>query len=148
MPALVNVYPGDSRFYATRPDVYAYANNSTVDNVKVIHSPESIPMGINRILWWGGDWIEASTSENFTAMGVQFLGDPAIGWARVLFDGEEVWRGNTSAIWSAKGRFGGYVEISGFPPGAHTLRVESLNFDYHPVTVAGFGFSYEAGVTP
>jgi len=79
-------------------------------------------------------------------MGVQFFGDPQIGWARVLFDGVEVWRGNTSAIWSQNGRHVGYIEIAGFSPGRHTLRAESLGFDYRPVTVASFGFSYQAGV--
>jgi formylglycine-generating enzyme required for sulfatase activity len=79
-------------------------------------------------------------------MGVQFLGDPQTGWARVLFDGVEVWRGNTTAIWSTHGRHGGYIEISGFGPGPHTLRAESLGFDYHPVPVASFGFSDQTGV--
>jgi formylglycine-generating enzyme required for sulfatase activity len=79
-------------------------------------------------------------------MGVQFFGEPQIGWARVLFDGAEVWRGNTAEIWSKYNYRGGYIEISGFKPGRHTIRAESLGFDYHPVTVASFGFSYEAGV--
>jgi hypothetical protein len=74
-------------------------------------------------------------------MGAQFMGDPPIGWARVLFNGVEAWRGNTSAIWNEFGRHGGYVEVSGFAPGPHTLRVESLGLDYHPVTVAWFGFN-------
>ncbi len=60
------------------------------------------------------------------------MGEPQIGWARVLFDGVEVWRGNTSAIWSKPGRHGGYIEISGLSPGMHTMRAESLGFDYRP----------------
>ncbi|NJN94469.1 MAG: hypothetical protein HC875_10445 [Anaerolineales bacterium] len=84
----------------------------------------------------------------FTAMGVQFMGDPYQGWARVLFDGVEVWRGDTAAIWSKHGRHGGYIEISGLAPGPHTLRAESLGFDYHPIQVASFGFSKQGGVAP
>ncbi|UCF28754.1 MAG: hypothetical protein JSW42_03440, partial [Chloroflexota bacterium] len=82
----------------------------------------------------------------FESMGVQIYGDHTIGWARVLFDGEEVWRGDTAEIWSHLGRHGGYIEISGFDPGTHTIRVESMGFDYHPVTVAYFGFSHHGGV--
>ena len=66
--------------------------------------------------------------------------------ARVLFDGEEIWRGNTSEIWEDKGRNGGYVEVTGYELGLHTLRIESMGFDYHPVTVAFFGFSLQGGV--
>jgi hypothetical protein len=79
-------------------------------------------------------------------MGVQIYGDHTIGWARVLLDGEEVWRGDTAAIWSHLGRHGGYIEISGYDPGRHTIRVESMGFDYHPVTVAFFGFSEQGGI--
>ena len=68
------------------------------------------------------------------------------GWARVLFDGQEVWRGDTSEIWAYQGRNGGYIEVSDFEPGLHTLRAESMGFDYHPVTVAFFGFNHEGAV--
>jgi len=30
----------------------------------------------------------------------------------------------------------------------HTMRVESMGFDYRPVTVAWFGFSYEGSAQP
>jgi hypothetical protein len=79
-------------------------------------------------------------------MGVQVLGDHTIGWARLLFDGQEVWRGDTSRIGSKQGRFGGYIEVYNFLPGKHTLRLESMGFDYHPVTVAFFGFSRQGRV--
>jgi hypothetical protein len=81
-------------------------------------------------------------------MGVQFMGERSIGWARVLLDGQEVWRGNVSEIWSERGRHGGYVEVSGFEPGLHTIRAESLGFDYRPVSVASFGFGDKEGVAP
>ncbi|HEX9680308.1 MAG TPA: hypothetical protein VGA32_02555 [Anaerolineales bacterium] len=104
-------------------------------------SPMSIPYGVNRILWWDGPWIQARTDRTVSAMGVQFLGGPQIGWAQVLFDGVEVWRGITSEIGCRGGRCGGYVEVSGFGPGPHVLRVESVVADYRPVEVMAFGFS-------
>ncbi|MBI3158383.1 MAG: hypothetical protein HYZ26_02140 [Chloroflexi bacterium] len=143
----VIVHPGDSRKYPVPPDVYVESNAaSPPPGIAIAASLESIPYGLTRVLWGINDWIEATTGKPFAAIGVQFLGDPPTGWARVLFDGVEVWRGNTAAIWSYGGRHGGYVEISGFDPGAHTLRAESVGIDYHPVTVTAFGFSYEGGV--
>jgi hypothetical protein len=149
LPATVVVHGGDSRFFEKPPDVFAYANSAdspSPEGIEVSYHSDSIGYGLNRILWWNGDWIEASTDRAFAAIGVQFLGSHQIGWARVLFDGVEVWRGNTSAIWSEHGRHGGYIEISGFSPGRHTIRAESLGFDYRPVTVASFGFSHQDGV--
>ena len=148
-PLRVSVYGGDSRFFEKPPDVIAHANSADTkppEGIAVSFAEESIPYGLQRVVWWNGEWIEATSDGAFTSMGVQFLGEQMIGWARILFDGQEVWRGNTSEIWSKSGRHGGFVEVSGFPPGTHTLRVESLGFDYRPVTVANFGFSLEGGV--
>ena len=77
-----------------------------------------------------------------TAMGVQFLGAAQIGWARLLLDGQEVWRGKTAELGHTLDQYGGYVEVSGFDPGEHSLRVESLGWDYRPVAVASFGFRF------
>ena len=145
----VNVHPGYTRDFAVQPDIYAEANsegNPSTEGILVTHSEESISYGLNRVLWGEGDWVQASTNLLFESMGVQIYGDHTIGWARVLFDGEEVWRGDTAEIWSHLGRHGGYIEISDFEPGMHTIRIESLGFDYHPVTVAFFGFSHQGGV--
>jgi hypothetical protein len=150
-PLQVRVFGGDSRFFEKPPDVIAHANaNDTAspEGISISFAEESIPYGLQRVVWWNGDWIEATWEGSYTSMGVQFLGEEMIGWARVLLDGQEVWRGNTADIWSKSGRHGGFVEISGFDPGKHTLRVESLGFDYRPVTVANFGFSLESGVNP
>jgi hypothetical protein len=139
----VIVYEGDSRFFAIPPAVSVHANAiefSTPEDIVITYSSESISYGVNRILWWDGPWIEVTTSLSFSTMGVQFLGEPQMGWARVLLDGEEVWNGKTADLGFKNYRHGGYIEISGFTPGLHTLRVESLGFDYHPVTVASFGF--------
>jgi hypothetical protein len=147
----VNVYGGDSRFFETPPDVAVIANakdRTPPDGIKISYDEDAVSYGVHRVLWWNGNWIEAATDQSFTAIGVQFYGEAQIGWARVLFDGVEVWRGDTAALSEKLGRHGGYIEITGFEPGFHTIRAESLDFDYRPVTVAGFGFSYGDGVQP
>jgi hypothetical protein len=103
-------------------------------------APEGISIAVSgsatewygtKILWDPGDWIEATTSDSYRAMGVQIFGDMTIGWARVLFDGQQIWEGDTSeAVINADennglGWYGVYVEVRCFPPGTHTLRVES-----------------------
>lgn len=108
--------------------------------VQLVYSDSSLLYGISRVLWTDDDWVEITTQESFTAMGVQFRGDYVIGWARVLFDGQEIWRGDTSRVWSELKVHGGYIEITGFSPGEHKLRVERLDVDSRPVVVAYFGF--------
>ncbi len=142
-------YPGDSRHFRVPPDLFARANpgrTAQPEGIDVAFSPASISYGINRILWWDGPWIEARTDRTLTAMGVQFLGAPQIGWAQVLFDGVEVWRGITSELGCHGSSCGGYVEVSGLGPGPHVLRVESVVSDYRPVEVMGFGFSLTGAV--
>lgn len=145
----VVVYGGDSRFFEDPPDIFAHANSSEApppEGIQVTYSQNSISMGLNRILWWQGGWIEATVEKPFAAMGVQFLGESQMGWARLLLDGELIWQGDVSEIGMDKGRHGGFVEVTGFTPGVHTIRVESMGFDYRPVTVASFGFSYQESV--
>jgi hypothetical protein len=145
----VIVHPGDVRTFAKRPDVFIDANKDEKlppEGFSLLHSEGSISYGLNRVLWGEGSSVEVTTELPFSAMGVQIYGDYTIGWARVLFDGQEIWRGDTASIWADKGRNGGYVEVAGFEPGSHTLRIESMEFDYRPVTVAFFGFSHEGGV--
>lgn len=138
---VVSVLPGDSRFFKDPPRLRAHASGfNSPPGVRLSHSPESIEYGLNLVLWWEGPWIEAATELPFTAMGVQFLGDYQIGWARVLLDGQEVWRGDTALLGESNHRPAGYVEVSGFSSGRHTLRVEALGWDYRPVTIASFAF--------
>lgn len=149
LEATVTVHPGYARKFAVQPDVYVDANKDEVsppEGVTLSHSENSISYGLNRVLWGEGSWVEVSTELPYTAMGVQIYGDYTIGWARVLFDGQEVWRGDTSEIWAYQGRNGGYIEVADFEPRTHTLRIESMGFDYHPVTVAFFGFSNDGAV--
>ena len=149
LPVEIAVHPGNSHHFAKPPDEFALANSENIGpppGIQISYDPESIAFGTTRVLWWGGDWIEATTAESFSAMGVQFWGAPQSGWARVLFDGVEVWRGLTSSLGFEQLQYGGYIEISGFQPGQHTIRAEGLGFDYHPLTVAAFGFSHQGGV--
>ena len=146
---VIEVHGGHARNFEIEPDIYADANrdeSAPPEGIEIRHDDSSIPYGLNRVLWGEGSWVETSTELPFEAIGVQVLGDNTIGWARLLFDGQEVWRGDTREIWMDKGRYGGYIEIAGFEPGRHTLRVESLGVDYHPVVVAFFGFNLEDGV--
>ena len=145
---IVDVHQGYARDFAVQPEVYADANrdeSAPPEGIEILHDDSSIPYGLNRVLWGEGSWVETSTELPFEGIGVQILGDNTIGWARLLFDGQEFWRGDTREIWMDNGRYGGYIEVSGFEPGRHTLRIESLGVDYHPVVVAFFGFSLEQG---
>jgi len=149
LDATVTVYPGYARKFAIQPDVFVDANKDEKpppEGFLLSQSDDSISYGLNRVLWGEGSSVEISTEFPFSAMGVQIYGDYTIGWARVLFDGKEIWRGDTSKIWAYQGRNGGYIEVSDFEPGRHTLRIESMGFDYHPVTVAFFGFSLDSVV--
>ena len=145
----ITIHPGYARKFAKPPDIYVDANKEEKQppvGFTLAHSDNSISYGLNRVLWGEGSFVEISTELTLSAMGVQVYGDNTIGWARILFDGEEMWRGDTSEIWAYRGRNGGYIEITGFQPGRHTLRIESMGFDYHPVTVAFFGFNHQGSV--
>jgi len=139
----VTVHEADVRLNASTPDVIINANGldqSMPEGVHLSNSEDSILYGTNRVLWRDDDWVEVVTDVPFSSLGVQFRGDYVIGWARVLFDGNEVWRGDTSRIWSVLKIHGGFIEISGFAPEEHTVRVERLEIDSRPVVVAFFGF--------
>ena len=77
-------------------------------------------------------------------MGVQIMGDQYIGWGRVLFDGTEIWRGDTAHTWNDGSNYGQYVEVRCFPPGIHTLRVENLGIEggYGGITVPISWFAF------
>ena len=121
-------YPLES---SNPPETYAIANAAEYPppaGIDINYGAGTTPWGNSRILWVEGDWVEATTSENYSAIGVQAHGDKTIGWARVLFDGVEVWRGNTAVAW-VPGRFAVYIEVSCFAPGTHTIRIEALGID-------------------
>jgi hypothetical protein len=146
---VVTVHPGDVRAYDRPPSLQVIANTEDVTappGVTIAFGPDSLGYGLNRILWQAEEWIEATIeAEGVTAVGVQFHGDYIMGWARLLLDGREVWRGDTAAIWSRLGQHAGYVEVSHVTPGRHILRVERLPVNSRPVRVLLFGFD-EQGV--
>ena len=75
-----------------------------------------------------GSLLEATTTIDATAVGVQFWGNQNDGWARVLADGTEVWKGDTfgaDGYWPGRA-FAKYLEVSGLAVGKHTIRVENL----------------------
>ena len=98
------------------------------------------------IILVGGQYLEATTSNSYSAMGVQPHGESTIGWARVLFDGVEVWRGDTSSYWHDAEAYvhAVYIEVRCYPPGPHTLRIEALGIagsgGGQTVPIAFFGF--------
>lgn len=111
------------------PDVIAYANSAA----------QTTPAGINlsvvgsagdwyewKILQSPGDWIQATTSDPYSAIGVQIFGDDTIGYADIFFDGNLIWSGDTSQQQLPDGiNYGIYVEATCFPSGTHTMRVEA-----------------------
>ena len=138
----VIVHKADVRLSNPTPDAFVNANGldqSMPEGVHLSYSDDSILYGTNRVLWKDEAWVEITTEAPFNSIGAQFQGDYVIGWARVLFDGEEVWRGDTTRIWSELKIHGGYIEVSGFESGEHTLRVERLEIDSRPIVVAFFG---------
>lgn len=152
----VRVIPNYARLFHTPPEVLLTAASASdvPAGFSISASDVSIPYGFTRILWGLNDWTELTITEPAVkAVGVQIYGKHTMGWARVLFDGQEVWRGDTTVLGQVRQdyydySYGGYIEVSGFASGAHTLRVESLGVDYRPVTVALFGASINAQVAP
>lgn len=139
---MVTIYSGDARQADSPPTWIAAANAENLappDGIEIARAPEAVDYGLNVILWEGGPWVEATATRPMEAIGVQFWGPSTMGVARLLFDGEEVWRGEVAPLGRYYQLFGGYLEISGFPPGEHTLRVEHLGADERPLTVLFFG---------
>ena len=73
-----------------------------------------------------GDWVQAASPEGYRALGIQFWGDETNGWASVILDGVEVWRGDVTAFGTDGTNYFVYVELTGEVSGAHTLRTEVL----------------------
>ena len=141
----LDVRQEDVRLSTPKPERIVYPNLEgfpQLETIRLVFSDTSLPYGTSRVLWKEHDWVQVTTDDSVSSMGVQFRGDYVIGWARVLFDGQEIWRGDTSRIWSELKVHGGYIEVSDFRPGEHTLRVERLDIDSRPVVVAFFGFNH------
>jgi hypothetical protein len=82
--------------------------------------------GMGRILWATGDWVQADVDMDISAIGVQVYGDERIGEVRFLFDGVEIWTGDSKSFWTDGCAYGVYLEITGFDPVPHTLRAEGV----------------------
>jgi hypothetical protein len=131
---------------ASASDVFVWADSAAYPpppGIEVHFGGDTSTWYESRILWSPGGWIEASTSNEYSAIGVQVQGNETIGWARVLFDGVEIWQGNMAAQLIDPIRHGAYVEVRCFSPGEHRIRVEALGIDGGggmSVPVAYFGF--------
>jgi hypothetical protein len=140
--------PGWVTYSDDPPEVIAYANVGDFpppDGVTITSSGGS-PFQGAVILYEAGGYVEATTSNPYSAIGVQPHGEKTIGWARVLFDGVEVWRGDTSAYWHDAENYlhAVYIEVRCFPPGIHTMRIEALGINGSgggmTVPIGFFGF--------
>jgi pSer/pThr/pTyr-binding forkhead associated (FHA) protein len=147
---IVTLHIGDARTFSQPPAMVAYANTQArpePPEVVINENCNDRCWRYNEWLAMGtlGLWIDATSTEQVTALGVELWGDQNDGWARVLLDGDEVWRGDTRGAdgnWPG-GAFVRYLEIAGLPLGIHTLRVEPLG-EGGSVTMYFFGFGQVA----
>ena len=138
----VSIHPGDVRRSAVPPQLLVAANSENLipsDGLEISRSEGVVPYGLNLILWEGGPWAEATVDIPADAIGVQFWGPATMGAGRVMFDGQEIWRGRAADLGSSLVQYGGYVEVSGFAPGRHRIRVEHLDLEGRPLTILFFG---------
>lgn len=137
----VIIVPGDIRKAPDRPAALLAANafGAAPAPLSLRRAPGVVPYGLNLILWEGGAWVEATAAQSVEAIGVQFWGPSTMGAARLLLDGQEVWRGEVALLGRHLQQYGGYVEVRGLGPGSHTLRVEPLGPDGRPLTILWFG---------
>ncbi len=69
-------------------------------------------------------WVEGVCTAPASMVGVQFWGDENDGWARVLVDGVERWRGNTYG--QSPDLFVRFLSIRNLAPAPHVIRIEPL----------------------
>ena len=143
----VNVYSLYAMEQGNPPQIKVAANvaeQSPPTGIDVSAGGVSTGYGTGMILWQEGDWVAVTTGDSYQAMGVQVHGDQTIGWARALYDDQEIWRGDASAHTISEGRYGVYIEVRCLPPGIHTLRIENLgqvgSGGGRSVPVSYFGF--------
>jgi hypothetical protein len=140
----VNIYTIYAYEAVNKPEIIVFTNiadSPPPDGIQVSVGGSATPWGLGMIMWQGGDYIEATTSDPYTAFGGQIFGDHTIGWGRVLFDGNEIWQGDASTYTILEGQqYGVYVEVSCYPPGTHTLRIEAMG-----INGSGNGMSVPSG---
>jgi parallel beta-helix repeat protein len=147
----VSFRQGDARYFDDPPFMIAYANTDHASPPTAVTIADSGGMFWRYYEWVAltqeGDWIQATHSGTaIDSVGVQFWGDASDGWARVVVDGEERWRGSvygTDGEWPG-GAFVKYLQITELGAGPHTIRVEALGRagagGGDDVTVLFFGF--------
>ncbi|MCJ7626057.1 MAG: hypothetical protein MUO76_21405, partial [Anaerolineaceae bacterium] len=128
---MVRLIPIDVSGSGTPPVIIVHANieyASPPENVSIVSQGEFWTHGGTIALLQEGDWISVTCSDtDITAVGVRLEGDANDGWARVLVDGQEVWRGSVYGNpESAAGMFSYYLEVSGLEPGVHTIQVVNM----------------------
>ena len=112
-PPIVFVYANPG--YGTRPEGFSVTTDGTTVNYDAW------------IFLYDNGWIGATKLVDVNCIGVQFWGDDNDGWARVLLDGFEIWRGDTyGTILSDPNSFVKYLEVCNLLPGKHTVRVEHM----------------------
>lgn len=122
-------YPVDIRGTANPPDVMAFANAGEYPSpagISVTYTENAGPWYEWLVLKEPGDWAQASSPAGYSALGIQFWGDQTNGWASVILDGVEVWRGDITAYGTDGVNYFVYVELTGEVGGPHTLRTEVL----------------------
>ena len=126
------VYPYDIRYTCSTPDEIIWANTElhpAPANFSISYSEGTTSWYEWRWLREEGDWIRASSSGDYSSIGVQIFGDSKMGWASVSFDGSQVWSGNATAFGDDGYNHFVYIEVSGISPGQHTLTVTELGID-------------------
>jgi len=149
----VAVYQGNAQNFTHKPGRIAFANAIEYPSpagISITFSGPSDDFSYTFFERWvflnqEGVWIEASTSDAVTAMGVQFWGDTDDGWAEVSLDGVPVWLGNTRGTDEnyPGGAYVNYVEVTGLSGGPHTLRVQNAGEGVTTVYFFGIGGLYE-----
>ncbi len=105
-----------SSFYQTQPNDSELVRIYTSEGVR-IYDPVIALTSTDQ-------WAEGVCMVPSTMVGVQFWGDENDGWARVLVDGTERWRGNTYG--RAPNLFVRFLEIRDLPSAPHVVRIEPI----------------------
>jgi hypothetical protein len=125
----VAAYPVDIRGTANPPEVIAFANAAEYTSpagISITYTENAGPWYEWLVLKEPGDWIQASSPAGYSALGIQYWGDQTNGWASLILDGVEVWRGDVTAYGTDGVNYFVYVELTGEISGPHTLRTEVL----------------------
>ena len=127
-PMVVTVFGGVATDFINKPGLVIYANTDYAvppEGYSISYSPESTSYHQWRNLENSDQWIELTTTQIVRGIGVQFFADDSQGWARLLLDGAEVWRGDTYGRWTDGTNWACYIEVTGLSEKEHTLRVEN-----------------------